>query len=344
MLGADRGPGSRAGRSLPAARRQRAWWTQGGSSAPVTAAPQRRLTLTRGGRRCFRGTRPEVLEFGDNVAGSKSHSPGGGREDVSSQARAAGHREPQGRRREPPPRRPRASPKPRRTRLLLAASSAEPRADARGRPRETLRADMTGSRRARRPRRDSETARGQPDGVGGCTPAPGRPPPQGAPRGPSKARPAAASPWTRGGCGTNTGYAHGWRRKAGCSGGWGLGCARAEGLPPPMCLSSASCPNWVPRPTAGCVRPPAVPESPRPPDARGHRLGGLAAPPAASQPRPSAREDTWWASTAAQLAPRTPPRADVHAQGLWRLPAPSAPSRTPRPLSHQHPTSWDQNP
>lgn len=150
-------------------------------SAPVTAAPQRRLTLTRGGRRCFRGTRPEVLEFGDNVAGSKSHSPGGGREDVSSQARAAGHREPQGRRREPPPRRPRASPKPRRTRLLLAASSAEPRADARGRPRETLRADMTGSRRARRPRRDSETARGQPDGVGGgarrlqAVPHPGAP-------------------------------------------------------------------------------------------------------------------------------------------------------------------------
>lgn len=41
-----------------------------------------------------------------------------------------------------------------------------------------------------------------------------------------------------------------------------------------MCLSSASCPNWVPRPMASCVRPPAVPESPRPPDARGHRLGG----------------------------------------------------------------------
>lgn len=123
--------------------------------------------------------------------------------------------------------------------------------------------------------------------------------------------------------------------------GWAAPELRAS---PPMCLSSASCPNWVPRPTAGCVRPPAVPESPRPPDARGHRLGGLAAPPAASRPRPSTREDTWWASTAAQSAPRTPPRADVHAQGLWRLPAPSAPSRTPRPLSHQHPTSWDQNP
>lgn len=271
MLGADRGPGSRAGRSLPAARRQRAWWTQGGSSAPVTAAPQRRLTLTRGGRRCFRGTRPEVLEFGDNVAGSKSHSPGGGREDVSSQARAAGHREPQGRRREPPPRRPRASPKPRRTRLLLAASSVEPRADARGRPPETLRADVTGSRRVRRPRRDSETARGQPDGVGGCTPAPGRPPPRGAPRGPSKARPAAASPWTRGGCGTNTGYAHGWRRKAGCSAGCGLGCARAEGLPPHVSeLSLLSklgatphgrlCPaSRGPRVAAasGCSRPPS---------------------------------------------------------------------------------------
>lgn len=196
-----------------------------GSAAPTHANTR--------GETLFQGTRPEVLEFGDNVAGSKSHSPGGGREDVSSQARVAGHREPQGWRREPPPRRPRASPKPRRTRLLLAASSAEPRADARGRPRKTLRADMTGSRRARRPRRDSETARDQHDGVGGCTPAPGRPPPRGAPRGPSKARPAAASPWTRGGCGTNTGYAHGWRRKAGCSGGWGLGCTRAEGLPPP---------------------------------------------------------------------------------------------------------------